>query len=80
MVVAWLLHRRLTFNLTHAPTLAEFTRYAAMGWTVAGINYALYAALLYRVAGMPPEVALVIATMVAMVISFLAMKFGVFKR
>lgn len=80
MVVAWILHRRLTFGLSHPPAFAEFLRYAAMAWSVAALNYALYAGLLYGVAGMPPEAALVVASVVAMVVSFLAMKFGVFKR
>ena len=80
MVVAWACHRRLTFAVTTAPALAEFARYAAVAWTVAAINYAIYAALLYLEGGISPEVALIIASVVAMIISFLAMKFGVFKR
>lgn len=80
MVVAWACHRKLTFAITSTPTLGEFARFAAVAWTVAAINYAIYASLLYLVAGIAPEIALIIASVVAMIISFLAMKFGVFKR
>jgi len=80
MVVAWLCHRTLTFKVTTAPTLAEFGRYAAVAWTSAGVNYALYAAILLSAPWMAPEIALVLSSLVAMAVSYVGMRFGVFGR
>lgn len=80
MVVAWACHRRLTFAVTTAATLAEFTRYAAVAWGAAAVNYALYASLLLVVPTMAPEVALFFSSLASMVVSYLGMRFGVFGR
>ena len=53
MVAGWLAHRRLTFSLTTPPTLGEFTRYSAIAWTTASLNYAAFAAVLYLCARRP---------------------------
>ena len=80
MVVGWLSHRRLTFAVAAAPSLAEFLRYAALAWTAAAINYAIFAAILL----MRPEtehlLALLIATVVSMCVSYVGMRFGVFRH
>lgn len=78
MVVAWASHRRLTFNVRTPPSLNEFLRYAAVAWTAAAINYAIYAGILLAVSTVPPLFALVAATAVSMVFSYLGMRFGVF--
>ena len=80
MVAGWACHRRLTFGVSAAPTAVEFLRYAGVAWTVAALNYAVFAALLYGVAGISPEAALVASSLVAMAASFAGMKFGVFRR
>ena len=35
MLVGWLAHRSFTFALPVPPSLAEFLRYTAVGWSVA---------------------------------------------
>jgi putative flippase GtrA len=80
MVVAWACHRRLTFAMTVPPTLMEFARYAAVGWSAAAVNYSVYALVLIVAPSTPPEVALVMSSLVSMVVSYVGMKFGVFTR
>lgn len=80
MVVAWASHRRFTFAVRTQPTLREFARYAAVAWTAAAINYAIYAGILLVWPQTPPVVALILATLVAMTFSYLGMRFGVFHR
>ena len=80
MVVAWACHRRLTFAVKTAPTLDEFGRYAAVAWGAAGVNYAIYAAILLALPAVAPEVALFASSVASMVVSYLGMRFGVFTR
>lgn len=80
MVVAWLSHRRLTFNVSTPPTLAEFGRYAAVAWTAATVNYLVYSAILIVRSEVAPLVAMVAATIVSMCFSYLGMRFGVFRH
>lgn len=80
MVVAWICHRHLTFAVKSAPTLAEFGRYAAVASGAAGVNYAIYAAILLALPAVAPEVALFASSIASMVVSYLGMRFGVFKR
>jgi putative flippase GtrA len=80
MVVAWLLHRRLTFAVTTAPSLREFLRFAAVAWSANILNYAVYAGILLAWPGTPPLAAIVIATGFAAVFSYLGFRFGVFRQ
>lgn len=78
MIAGWLAHRRFTFAVATSPSLAEFLRYAAVAWSVAAINYAIYALILIARTDVPPLAALVGATIVSMCVSYLGMRFGVF--
>lgn len=80
MIAGWLAHRRFTFAVATSPSLAEFLRYAAVAWSAAAINYAIYALILVVRADVPPLAALVGATIVSMCVSYLGMRFGVFAR
>jgi putative flippase GtrA len=80
MVVAWMLHRRITFNVAHPPSLAEFLRYATVAGSANGLNYAVYAAILLIRPAIPPFFALIVSTGVAMVFSYLGFRLGVFRR
>jgi putative flippase GtrA len=80
MVVAWLMHRRLTFAVTTAPSFREFLRFAAVAWSANALNYAVYAGILLAWPGTPPLVAIVIATGIAAVFSYLGFRFGVFRQ
>ena len=75
----WLSHRRLTFALSTAPSLGEFIRYAAVAWFSAGFNYAVFVALMLVWPDTQPFVALVIASLAAMVVSYISMRFGAFR-
>ena len=80
MVAGWACHRRLTFAVKTDPTLAELGRYAALGWSVAALNYAVYAGLLLAFPALAPEAALSASSIVAMAASYVGMRFGVFTR
>lgn len=79
MVVAWLAHRRLTFQVAQPPSLNEFLHFAALAWTAAALNYAVYAMILIVRPALSPLIALVGATAVAMSFSYLGMRFSVFR-
>lgn len=79
MVVGWLLHRRLTFAVTMRPSVREFLHYAALQWASVATNYAIYAGLIALLPRLDPLIALFLASVVAMAVSYLGMRFGVFK-
>ena len=79
MVAGWLSHRTFTFALSVPPSLAEFLRYAGVGWMAAAINYGLFVLILLARPDTDPLVALVISSLVAMVFSYLGMRFAAFR-
>jgi fatty acid desaturase len=79
MVAGWLAHRRLTFSLTTPPTLGEFTRYSAIAWTTAALNYAAFAAVLYFWPAAHPLLALAVASIVATFFAYIGMRYGAFR-
>ena len=79
MVAGWLAHRRLTFSLTSPPTLGEFTRYSAIAWTTASLNYAVFATVLLVSPGAHPLVALAIASILATFFAYIGMRYGAFR-
>ncbi len=79
MVVAWLLHRRLTFNASAPPSVAEFSRFATVAWSANLLNYGVYALILIAIAT-TPFVAMVISTGIAMVFSYVGFRLGVFRE
>ena len=80
LVVSWLAHRRFTFRLAVPPTFPEFLRYAAVGWAAAAINYGVFAAIILARPGIEPLLALVLSSLVAMVFSYLGMRFAAFRQ
>lgn len=80
MIVAWLLHRRLTFNVATPPSFAEFGRFAAVAWTANLINYGIYALIIATLPAVGTLAALVVATAVAMVVSYVGFRIGVFRE
>lgn len=80
MTVGWRAHRRFTFRLTTPPTLAEFARYAAVQWTVAAINYGIFVLIVLAWPALEPLVALFVSSAIAMVFSYLGMRFAAFRR
>jgi putative flippase GtrA len=80
MTAGWLAHRRFTFRLTTPPSVNEFLRYAAVQWTVAAINYGVFVLILLLRPSTQPFYALVASSLVAMVFSYLGMRFAAFRR
>jgi putative flippase GtrA len=80
MVVAWFMHRTLTFRVPAPPSLNEFLRFAAVAWSANALNYAVYAGILLVWPGTPPLTAIVVASGIAAVFSYLGFRFGVFRQ
>ena len=76
----WLAHRRFTFAITARPTLGELVRYALAGSVAALINYSLFALQLLCIPGIPRLIALTFASAGAMIFSYIAMRYSVFRR
>ena len=79
MVAAWLMHRTYTFAVPMPPTLAEFVRYAGVAWTAAALNYAVFVLIVLLAPTLPPIIALIASSLVAMAFSYLGMRFGAFR-
>lgn len=79
MVAGWLCHRRLTFRVSSRPTVAEFVRYAGMAWMAAALNYVMFLGLIWWWPAIDMALAIGIASLVAMVASYLGMRFAVFR-
>ena len=80
MVVSWLINRTITFSQTVPPSIAEFGRFAAVAWTAQAINYGVFAAILLVMPSLEPVIALALACLVSMIVSFNGYKHGVFRR
>lgn len=79
MVVGWLCHRRLTFAVKSRPSAGEFMKYAAVAWSAAALNYAIYVVILLAIPSTPVLIALFFASLAAMAASYIGMRFGVFR-
>jgi len=80
MVVAWLLHRRVTFNISAPRSLAEFLRFSTVALAANALNFAIYSLLLIAFPAIHYLVAIVIATGVATIFSYIGFRLGVFRR
>jgi putative flippase GtrA len=80
MTAGWLAHRRFTFRLAVPPTLREFLRYAAVGWTVSAINFGVFVAIVLVRPHIEPLYALFASSLVAMVFAYLGMRFAAFRK
>lgn len=80
MLAAWLAHRTLTFALTSQPSPGELARYVTAASTTAVINYSVFAAILMVWPLTSRLAALVAASFVATIFSYLSMRYGVFRR
>ncbi|MBB4955010.1 putative flippase GtrA [Agrobacterium vitis] len=70
MMATWMLNRTFTFGASNRTLVAEGFRYGSVGIVSALVNYAIYAALLLTIPGLSPFVALVAASLAAMMFSF----------
>lgn len=80
MIVGFFAHRRLTFAVREPATLHQFARFVSVAATASAINYALYAAILLQWPGTDPLIAMLAPTIAAMTISYLGLRFAVFRK
>jgi putative flippase GtrA len=80
MVAAWLMHRRVTFDMHTARSWGEFLRFAAVALGANIVNFAAYSVLLLAFPALHYFAAIVIATAVATVLSYLGFRLGVFRE
>lgn len=80
MVAAYFAHRRLTFTVVNPPSTFEFLKFVSVASAANAINFAIYAGMLLAVPGCTPLQALLAASAVAMGVSYLGFRFGVFKK
>ncbi|MBS0243458.1 MAG: GtrA family protein [Proteobacteria bacterium] len=80
MLTAWLSHRTLTFAVAAAPSLREFFRYLLSAGGTALVNYFCFLSVLYLWPWAGRFPALLIATGIATVFSYLSLRFGVFRQ
>src|SRR5262247_2134668 len=79
MLVGWLAHRTFTFALRAPPSLAEFVRYAAVGWTAAAVNYGVFVLVLLAWPKAEPLAALLLSSLAAMLFAYLGMRYAAFR-
>lgn len=79
MIVSWRINRFVTFAYPHAPTVAEFARFAAVSWTAQAVNYAIFAVIMVWQPDTHPVAALIAASFVSMFVSYAGFRFGVFR-
>jgi putative flippase GtrA len=70
MLVGWVAHRTFTFALSVPPSLAEFLRYAMVGWSVAAVNYGGFVLILLLWPAAEPLIALVFSSLFATLFAF----------
>jgi putative flippase GtrA len=80
MVVSWLVNRRMTFAMQGRPTFREYARFAAVSWSAQAVNYAVFGAILLARPATPLLLALVLASLVAMFVSYFGFRYGVFSH
>lgn len=80
MVVGWLAHRHITFQVKARPTVGEFGHYVFMAANVALLNYGIYAMLLMWRWVEEPVMATAAASVTAMVASYVWMRFVIFRN
>jgi putative flippase GtrA len=80
MVVSWQVNRNVSYAMRMPPTLGEFGRFAAVSWTAQAVNYSVFSAILLLRPGTHPLLALLLASLVAMFVSYFGFRHGVFHR
>jgi putative flippase GtrA len=80
LTVTWLCNRTLTFGPSERGLIVEGTRYGGVGITSSIVNYLIYGGLLLAMPWMAPLLALAIASLAAMMLSYLGYSRLVFDR
>ncbi|RWM27092.1 GtrA family protein [Mesorhizobium sp.] len=80
LCVTWQINRHVTFSPSSRGMVREGARYGGVGIATSIVNYLVYCAALFALPSLPPLAALVIASLVAMALSFLGYSRLVFDR
>lgn len=80
MIAGFFAHRRLTFAVQTPATLTEFSKFLGVAATASTVNYAIYAGILLVRPNTEPVLALLAATAVAMGVTYVGLRFGVFRK
>ena len=80
LTVTWLCNRTLTFRPSSRGMLREGARYGGVGITTSIVNYLVYGVLLLAMPSMAPLLAMVVASLAAMALSYLGYSRLVFDR
>lgn len=79
MTVTWSINRHLGFGPSQRHIAGEWLAYVAVGSGSAIFNYAVYAGCLLAIPGLPPLIALALASLAAMTLSWLGFSRWVFR-
>jgi putative flippase GtrA len=79
-VVAWLLHRRITFNVPYPATLREFIRFFVVAWGANGVSLLANTLILWAVPSAPIEAAFLISRGFGGAAAYIGFRFGVFRH
>ena len=79
MLVGWLAHRTFTFALRAPPSLAEFLRYAAVGWRSPPSTTGLFVLMLVLWPPSEPLAALLVSSLAATLFAYLGMRYAAFR-
>ncbi|MGI9424696.1 MAG: GtrA family protein [Hyphomicrobiaceae bacterium] len=79
MVVSWLINRTITFAYRHSPTVAEFLQFAAVSWMAQLVNYVIFVVVLLIRPQTHAIAAVVVASLIAMFVSYAGFRYGVFR-
>ena len=80
MVVSWLINRTMTFAMPGPPRLSEFLHFATLAAAASAFNYAIFVCLLWLWPPISATLAIGIAAIGAMLLSYVNMRFSVFRR
>jgi putative flippase GtrA len=80
LTATWMLNRTFTFQPSGRGLAREGVRYGGVGIATSLINYLVYSAVLLAVPATPPLLALAVASLAAMALSFLGYARLVFDR
>ncbi len=80
LTTTWILNRLFTFRPSSRGLALEGARYGGVGLATSLANYLVYSTVLLAAPGTPPLLALVVASLAAMTLSFLGYARLVFDR
>jgi len=80
LAVTWICNRTLTFGPSNRSAVHEGARYGGVGIASSILNYLVFSGILLAVPQTPPLAALVVASLAAMVFSYLGYSRLVFDR